>query len=132
VRLNEFEMAKCKFVCQDVKQYLQKEQISDFDVVVLDPPAFIKERKKKREGMSGYRKINELALRVMPKQSILLTCSCSNHLSLEEFRYLLTEAASRANRSVRILETYTHGLDHPELLPFLETEYLKAFYLYVE
>jgi 23S rRNA (cytosine1962-C5)-methyltransferase len=96
---------------------------------VLDPPAFIKDRKKKNEGIVGYKSINEMALRMLAEKGILVTCSCSAHLSLEDFRYLLSETGGRLHKSLKILEVYTHGIDHPQLVPFSEGEYLKCFFI---
>jgi len=138
VKLNEFNAKKCEFVCADVKDYLEGLLNKDpeltnqnFDVIILDPPAFIKDRHKIYEGMQGYKKINELALRLLPPGGILVTASCSQHLSLLDFRHLLTESAGRAGRTVQILETYTHGIDHPELTAFTEGEYLKCIFALV-
>ena len=102
-----------------------------FDVIILDPPAFVKDRRKVREGLQGYRKINELALRILPENGILVTASCSAHVSLQDFRFMLSEAAARAGRTVQILEIFTHGIDHPELMSFTEGEYLKCFFVKV-
>ena len=126
IALNGFASDKCEFVCDDVKGYLRNAE-EQFDAIVLDPPAFIKDRRKKKEGLVGYRNINEAALRLLPPEGVLLTCSCSAHLSLEEFRFLLSEAGGRARRTPAILETYTHGIDHPLLVPFIEGQYLKCF-----
>lgn len=126
--LNGFDPSPCEFICEDVKKYL-RECTETFPAIILDPPAFIKDRKKKREGLSGYRSINEMALRKLTPGGTLLTCSCSAHLSLNDFRYLLSEAGARTHRALTILEIYTHGIDHPQLLPFTEGEYLKAIFL---
>ena len=126
--LNGFDPSLCEFICEDVKKYL-RECTETFPAIILDPPAFIKDRKKKHEGLSGYRSINEMALRKLAPRGILLTCSCSAHLSLNDFRYLLSEAGARTHRALTILEIYTHGIDHPQLLPFTEGEYLKAIFL---
>jgi len=129
VKLNGFA-DKCQFICDDVKAYLRKNS-ERFDAIVLDPPAFIKDRRKKKEGIMGYKSINEMAMRALTENGILVTCSCSNHLTLEEFRFLLSEAGGKVKRSFRILETFTHGIDHPQSVPFLEGEYLKCFFLTV-
>jgi 23S rRNA (cytosine1962-C5)-methyltransferase len=131
VGLNKLDKKSCEFVCEDVKLYLQNIQPDDFDVIILDPPAFIKDRRKKEEGIVGYKKINEAALRALSSGSILVTCSCSAHLSLSDFRYILSESAGRAGKTVQILETLTHGIDHPELVAYTEGEYLKCFILRV-
>lgn len=128
--LNGFDISKCEFVCEDVKKYLKNTE-EHFDVIILDPPAFIKDRRKKKEGIAGYRSINEMALRVISREGILVTCSCSAHLTIEDFRYLLSEAGGKARRTLRMLECYTHGTDHLQLVPFPEGEYLKCFFLSV-
>jgi 23S rRNA (cytosine1962-C5)-methyltransferase len=128
VRLNGFDADKCRFVCEDVKVYLRN-NTERFDAIVLDPPAFVKDRRKKKEGIEGYKSINGMAMRALTENGILVTCSCSNHLSLEEFRFLLSEAGGKARRGFKILETFTHGIDHPQSVPFSEGEYLKCFFL---
>ena len=129
IKLNKLSEEKCEFVCQDAKQYLRSTAANKFDLIILDPPAFIKDRKKKEEGIIGYKNINEAALKILTEGGILATCSCSAHLSLQEFRYLLSESAGRAKKSTQILETYTHGIDHLGLTPFTEGEYLKCLFL---
>ncbi len=132
MKLNGFDLKKCEFICEDVKKYLQPETSKiDFEVIVLDPPAFVKDRHKINEGLQGYRKINEAAIRALPVNGILVTASCSQHISLSDFRYMLSEAAGRAGRTVQVLETYTHGIDHPELVAFTEGEYLKCVFAIV-
>ena len=128
IALNGFDPAKCEFVTGDVKGYLRKGG-EHFDAIVLDPPAFVKDRRKKKEGMIGYRSINESAIRLLPEEGILLTCSCSAHLNLEEFRYVISEAGGRVRKTLKFLETYTHGIDHSLLVPFTEGQYLKCFIL---
>lgn len=131
MKLNKLPAKKCEFILADVKQYLADQQPGAFDVIVLDPPAFVKDRHKIREGLQGYKKINAEALRILPENGILVTASCSAHVRLEDFRFMLAEAAGQARRTVQILETYTHGLDHPELMPFTEGEYLKCLFTLV-
>jgi 23S rRNA (cytosine1962-C5)-methyltransferase len=130
IAINGFNISKCEFICEDAKKYLKNTE-DHFDVVILDPPAFIKDRRKKKEGIAGYKSINEMALRILSKNSILTTCSCSAHLTIEDFRYLLSEAGAKARKKLSILECYTHGMDHIQLLPFPEGEYLKCFFLSV-
>ncbi len=126
VKINGLDTEKCEFVADDVKSYLRKPG-ERCDVIILDPPAFIKDRRKKPEGLAGYRGINEAALRALNPDGILITCSCSAHLELEEFRYLLSEVGGRVRKPLRFLEAYTHGIDHPQLVPFTEGSYLKCF-----
>ncbi len=126
--LNGFELSRCEFVCDDVKKYL-RDPSPGFGAVILDPPAFIKDRRKKHEGLAGYRAINEMALKILSHEGILLTCSCSAHLTLNDFRFLISEAGAKTRRALTFLEVYTHGIDHPQLVPFTEGEYLKCFFL---
>ncbi len=128
IAINGLDPSRCEFVCEDVKKFL-RDTGETFDAVILDPPAFIKDRRKKHEGTVGYRTINEMALRALIPGGILLTCSCSAHLSLNDFRFLLSEVGARTHRPLRFLEVYTHGIDHPQLVPFTEGEYLKCFFV---
>ncbi|MEK7131447.1 MAG: class I SAM-dependent rRNA methyltransferase [Patescibacteria group bacterium] len=130
VKLNKLDLKKCEFICGDVKQYLAEQQraLKKFDVIVLDPPAFVKDRHKVAEGLIGYKKINEASLRLLSSGGILVTASCSAHVSLSDFRYMLSESAGRSRQTLQILEIYTHGIDHPELVAFTEGEYLKCVF----
>jgi len=130
ITINGFDLKKCEFVCADVKDYLTHRE-DRFDVIVLDPPAFIKDRKKKREGVIGYRHINEMALKLLKENGILVTCSCSAHLDMGEFRFILTEAGARTQKILKILESHTHGIDHLQATAFLEGRYLKSLFLLV-
>jgi len=131
IKINGIDPDLCEYVEGDVKKYLRGLREGEFDLIVLDPPAFIKERKKKQEGLIGYKNINESAMRVLPEDGILLTCSCSLYLNQEEFRYILSESAGRVGKTIQILQRYTHGIDHPELVAFTESQYLKCFILSV-
>jgi len=129
IKLNKLDPKKCEWVCDDVKKYLGLNPSGElFDVIVLDPPAFVKDRRKIKEGLFGYRNINEAALKLLKPGGILVTCSCSAHVSLTDFRYMLTEAGGRARKTVQILENFTHGIDHPELVAFTEGDYLKCIF----
>jgi 23S rRNA (cytosine1962-C5)-methyltransferase len=128
VKLNGFKTEKVENIKGDVKKVLTSQDES-YDVIILDPPAFIKDRRKKERGLAGYKYINKRAMELLNKNGLLVTCSCSYHLNLQEFRYLITEVAANARSSFRILEVFTHGLDHPVPLPFIEGEYLKCFFL---
>lgn len=129
VALNHLDAGLFEFVGEDVKSFLSapgRRTETPFDVIVLDPPAFVKDRRKVKEGLVGYRRINEAAMRMLPDGGILVTCSCSSHVSLQDFRHLVAECAGRAGRTLQILETLGHGPDHPELAAFNESSYLKT------
>ena len=97
-----------------------------YDVIVLDPPAFAKSRKHLDSAMRGYKELNLRALRMLRPGGILATCSCSFAVSESAFLEMLSEAAQDAHRSVRILEKRTQSKDHPILLGVPETFYLKC------
>ncbi|HPO06185.1 MAG TPA: class I SAM-dependent rRNA methyltransferase, partial [Candidatus Gracilibacteria bacterium] len=131
IKLNGFDLDKCEFIVSDVRDYLREQEDRSLAVLILDPPAFIKERQKIKEGLQGYRNLNKLGIQKIKESGILLSCSCSSHLDLNNFRYLLNSSANDAKRHLQILSTHTHDLDHPELLAFTETEYLKSIFLRV-
>lgn len=129
-KLNKLDLKKNEFEVGDVKEFLTRSEVAaeKFDVIILDPPAFIKNRHKIKEGLVGYRKINEAAMRILPQGGILVSASCSSHLSLNDFRHMLANSAGRAGKNLQILETFTHGMDHPELAAYTEGEYLKVIF----
>ena len=97
-----------------------------YDAVLVDPPAFVRRRARLAEGLKGYRTINERAVRLVRPGGWLVTSSCSHHVGREVFRAVLTEAAQRAGRRLRLLEMRGQPVDHPVLLAAPETEYLKC------
>ncbi len=102
-----------------------------FSMVVLDPPAFAKSRRNLEAAAAGYKDINLRALRLLSPGGILVTCSCSHHMSEAQFLALLAEASLDANRTLRVLERRTQSRDHPILLTVPETHYLKCLILEV-
>jgi 23S rRNA (cytosine1962-C5)-methyltransferase len=97
-----------------------------YDTVVLDPPAFAKSKRAVPTALRGYKELNLRALKMLRAGGILVTCSCSFHVSESEFLEMLGAAASDAGRRVRILEKRGQALDHPSLLNMPETAYLKC------
>ena len=103
-----------------------------FDLVILDPPAFAKNRREIRDAWRGYREINLRALRLLRPAGTLITCSCSHLASEEIFGEILREAAADSQSTVRFLENRTQGRDHPVLLTHPESKYLKCVALEVQ
>ncbi|GAC1647659.1 MAG: class I SAM-dependent rRNA methyltransferase [Acidobacteriaceae bacterium] len=97
-----------------------------FDTIVLDPPAFAKTRRKVGEALKGYKELNLRALKMLSPGGVLVTFSCSHHVTEAEFVEMLLEAANDAKRRLRILERRTQAVDHPVLLGVPETQYLKC------
>ncbi|MEM9254348.1 MAG: class I SAM-dependent rRNA methyltransferase [Pseudomonadota bacterium] len=99
-----------------------------FDAVVLDPPAFIQRRKDLKKGISAYRRINELALRLLSPGGLLVSASCSMQLSRTDLIGAIQQAAQRVGCGLRIVEQYGQGPDHPVHPAIPETEYLKSVF----
>jgi 23S rRNA (cytosine1962-C5)-methyltransferase len=97
-----------------------------FDLIVLDPPAFTKGKEALQSAIRGYKEINLRAMKLLREGGILVTCSCSYHLSAELFHEMLAAAASDAHRRFRLIEFRTQARDHPVLLHVRETHYLKC------
>ena len=102
-----------------------------FDTVVLDPPAFAKSRKQIDGAVRGYKDINLRALRLLGPGGILVTCSCSHHISEAMLLEIVAEASLDAGRTLRVLERRVQAMDHPILLTVPETLYLKCLILQV-
>ncbi|MFP4649020.1 MAG: class I SAM-dependent rRNA methyltransferase [Halorhodospira sp.] len=112
----------------EVNDYLAaaRQEGERYDVAVVDPPAFIKRRRDRKAGERGYRHVNEAALRLLGRDGVLLSCSCSAHLSEERLSGIVLAAARHLDRSVRTLERGGTGADHPIHPAIPETDYLKA------
>jgi 23S rRNA (cytosine1962-C5)-methyltransferase len=100
-----------------------------FDTIVLDPPAFAKNRASIERAAAGYKEINLRALKLLSAGGCLITCSCSFHISEAMFSSILAEAAQDAHASVALVERRMQARDHPVLLNVPETSYLKCFVL---
>ncbi|HET8711214.1 MAG TPA: RlmI/RlmK family 23S rRNA methyltransferase, partial [Spongiibacteraceae bacterium] len=99
-----------------------------FDTLILDPPAFIPRRKDIKAGREAYRRVNELALRLLSRDGFLISGSCSLHLSRAELVDILRAASRHLDRQLQVLEQHTQGADHPVHPAIPETEYLKSVF----
>ena len=103
-----------------------------FDVVVLDPPAFAKSKAEREDALRGYREINVRALKLLTPGGVLVSASCSYQVDEPSFEQVLREAAADAGRTVWIEHRGGQDADHPILLALPESRYLKCFFLRVE
>ena len=101
-----------------------------YDTIVLDPPAFARSKRNLETAMRGYKELNLRALKMLRPGGVLLTCSCSYHVSEADFAQMLTEAAGDLRRPLRVLERRGQSQDHPVLLGVPETAYLKCFIIH--
>ena len=98
-----------------------------FDMVCLDPPAFIKRRKDAKQGLEAYRRVNELGLDLVRPGGFLMSCSCSHHLEAGELLRIAARAGGRRGRHLRLVHQGFQGPDHPIHPSMPETAYLKTF-----
>lgn len=104
-----------------------REERERFDVIVLDPPAFVKRRKDFKEGALAYQRVNQMAMQLLAKDGILASASCSYHMPREELLGAMDRAARHVDRNLQVLEQGHQGPDHPILPAIAETAYLKAY-----
>jgi len=131
VELNHFDNVQA--VCYDVFDYLRLEENKDrFDLIVLDPPAFTKDKNSVDAAYRGYKDINLRALKMIKHGGILFTFSCSQHMTPALFTQMLNEARIDSKREVRLIDFRIQSPDHPTMLAGEETWYLKCAVLYVK
>ncbi len=131
VEFNFGSQAPHKGVVADVLQYM--DTLGDgFDFIILDPPAFAKNHRSLQQGLKGYRSINQRAMQHIPSGGLLMTFSCSQAVSKEDFQTMVFTAAMNAHRRVRIVRQLPHAMDHPVSIHHPEGEYLKGLLLQVE
>lgn len=116
---------------EDAFKYLERMK-NDYDLIILDPPAFAKHRDALHNALIGYRKLNTIAFEKIKPGGILFTFSCSQAVNKENFRLAIFTAAAQSKRKVRILHQLTQPADHPVNIYHPEGEYLKGLVLYVE
>ena len=126
--LNGHDPAAHEFVAEDVNRFLHEAAGAGrtFDIVIVDPPAFAKNLSMKERALRGYESLNAAAARVVAPDGLLLACSCSGAVALEEFETVVQQGMQRAARSSQLIASFGLSLDHPTLPGFPEDRYLKA------
>jgi 23S rRNA (cytosine1962-C5)-methyltransferase len=129
-RLNERDGGKLTTLRGDAFDVLEDlaKKNARFDVVVVDPPAFAKRKKDLPKALAAYKRLNQLAMRVMADDGILVSCSCSYHVGPEDFQDAIAKAARAADRHLQILEVGGQAPDHPVHPAIPETRYLKVYF----
>jgi 23S rRNA (cytosine1962-C5)-methyltransferase len=130
--LNQFD--QCRFECANAFDVLPEKikQGVQYDLVILDPPAFTKSRKNIQSAVRGYKEINLRGIKLCKPNSFLMTYSCSHFMSDELFYDTIREAAMDAGRTIKRIKYLQQAKDHPVLLAVPETQYLKGYLLLVE
>lgn len=130
VALN-FPKARHEGYCEDAFKYLERAG-GDYDLIVLDPPAFAKHKDALRNALKGYTRLNAIAFKKIRPGGIVFTFSCSQAVNKDQFRLAVFTAAAQSGRHVRILHQLHQPADHPINIYHPEGEYLKGLVLYVE
>ena len=130
-KLNGYTQLEAK--CVDVFDFLHSEEANQaFDVIILDPPAFSKNKESLKKAYRGYKEINMTAMKIIKEGGYLLTFSCSQHMTPDLFMQMINEAAHDAKRTVQFLDFRIQAPDHPALLQSEEQLYLKCIILRVK
>lgn len=127
-KLNHIE-DKISFVKADVFKYLDECQVGQYDIIVLDPPAFTKSRRTIDHAYNGYKKINMKAMKLLGRGGYLITCSCSRFMEIDNFEKMLRESAQESGVTLKQVSVTQQNHDHPILWTMEETSYLK-FYIF--
>ncbi len=132
--LNSLDPARHAFIVADVFEYLEGAVAGGerYDVVVLDPPAFAKSQGARSQALRAYRRLNALGIEALAPDGVLLSCSCSGAIGLDDLLGAIAQSAQRLECSVQLLEVFGHGFDHPINLAMPETAYLKAVFCRLE
>lgn len=129
--LNKLGVNEHKFIATDAFKFLNEDKL-DYDIVILDPPAFAKKKQDIPNARKGYLNLNRSALSKMKPGTFLLTCSCSYHIDRYLFESIINRAANETGRTIKVISRQILAKDHP-INPFHdENDYLKSLLLYVE
>ena len=129
--LNGLKVTPLKADVFDLLTELTAKKCRDYDYIILDPPAFTKSNATAKNAFNGYKQINRMAMKLLPRGGYLATCSCSHFMYEDQFKRMLLEAAQEADVSIRFIEQRQQGPDHPILPAVPETYYLKFYLLQV-
>ena len=127
----ELNGLKVNFVQADVFEYLEKVRKKEFDLIILDPPAFTKSRKTVDHAYNGYLEINMKAMSLLSRGGYLATCSCSHFMPHELFEKMLKEASYRTGYQLKLISVTQQNRDHPIMLNVPETDYLKFYIIQI-
>ena len=130
LQLNAFDPLHHQCTAQDTFDFMKDKQ-DQYDLIVLDPPAFAKHKDSKHQAMKGYKRLNAEAMKIIRKGGILFTFSCSQVVDRQLFYDTVVSAAIVAEREIKVLQHMGQPADHPVSIYHPEGEYLKGLVLYV-
>lgn len=128
IEINGFNKEKTEVICDKIFDLLEGKKLQErkFDIVVLDPPAFIKSKKDFFSGLKGYEKLIKISAGFVRKGGVLLLASCSHNASVQDLTDAANDGFRKARRSAKIIRTFGAGFDHPINPALKESEYLKS------
>ncbi|MGB9893841.1 MAG: class I SAM-dependent rRNA methyltransferase [Candidatus Saccharicenans sp.] len=129
--LNAFSEQSFRLINQDLFDFLKQAKSLDYELVILDPPAFAKKKADEKQAIKAYRELNRLAMERMKPRSFLLTFSCSYYIDSQMFQKIIFQAALEAGKEARIVQRHRLAMDHPVSIFHPESDYLKGFLLYL-
>ena len=132
IKINSIDNYNHKEIKADCFEYLRSMDDDFYDLIILDPPAFVKSSKGVERGARGYKDINLSAMKKIKENSLIFTFSCSHHVTADLFRKIVFSAAADSGRNVRVLAQLSQGMDHPFSIYHPEGEYLKGLLLHVD
>jgi 23S rRNA (cytosine1962-C5)-methyltransferase len=121
-----------KYVKTDVLEGLTDFAESAFDVVISDPPAFVKNKRDLETGLHGYMKLNQQAFRIAAHNALVISCTCSGLVQMTDFKNSMRKAIVRSGKKAKVITEGGLGWDHPQLIQFPEGQYLKMIMSSVE
>jgi 23S rRNA (cytosine1962-C5)-methyltransferase len=130
--INGFPSDLHTVITGDVFDFLAQEEVLDYDLVIIDPPAFAKKRKDIESATIGYRRLNSVVFSKIRKGTMVLTSSCSYFINKQEFQHIIFQAGAESGKNIRILQHHILSADHPISLYHPEGEYLKSLLLYID
>jgi len=131
IRINQTDHLNHLSICSDAFDFLNQQKL-DYDIVILDPPAFAKRIDARHQAVKGYKRLNSLALSKMKPKSLLFTFSCSQAIDRQLFNDTIRSAAIESHRKVKIISQLGQAADHPINIFHPESEYLKGLVLWIE
>jgi 23S rRNA (cytosine1962-C5)-methyltransferase len=131
LELNNLPKERHRFLCEDAIRFVAQQPLN-YDLVILDPPAFAKQKSSIDKAFRAYKDLNRAAIEKMPSGSVLVTCSCSYHVGEELFQNILFRSSLEAGRKVKIIGRHRVAPDHPVSIFHPESSYLKSLVLFVD
>jgi 23S rRNA (cytosine1962-C5)-methyltransferase len=124
--INKFDLNEHTFIDTDVFTYISENSLENFDIIILDPPAFAKKKSDINNAIRAYKKLNRITFSKAQKGALVLTCSCSFHIDEQTFLSIVREALLESNKSGKIISKHRLAYDHPINIFHTENNYLKS------